>query len=48
MRVTQYNIPEDVILHSHCHENLKSYMVLDCLMKVVVTFSDHHFWARNI
>jgi hypothetical protein len=24
-RVTRGNIPEDVILHSHCRENLKSY-----------------------
>jgi hypothetical protein len=23
-RATQRNIPEDGILHSHCHENLKS------------------------
>jgi hypothetical protein len=22
---TRRNIPEDTILHSHCHENLKSY-----------------------
>jgi hypothetical protein len=26
-RATQCNIPEDVILHSHHHENLKSYML---------------------
>jgi hypothetical protein len=25
VRTTQRNIPEDTILHSHCHENLKSY-----------------------
>jgi hypothetical protein len=25
-RATQRNIAEDAILHSHCHENLKSYM----------------------
>jgi hypothetical protein len=25
-RATQHNIPEDAILHSHCRENLKSYM----------------------
>jgi hypothetical protein len=25
-RVTWCNIPEDGILHSHCHENLKSYI----------------------
>jgi hypothetical protein len=26
-RVTRRHIPEDDILHSHCHENLKSYIV---------------------
>jgi hypothetical protein len=26
-RAIQRNIPEDAILHSHRHENLKSYMV---------------------
>jgi hypothetical protein len=25
-RATWHNIPEDGILHNHCHENLKSYM----------------------
>jgi hypothetical protein len=25
LRATWHNIPEDDILHSHCHENLKSY-----------------------
>jgi cobalamin synthase len=25
MRATWHNIPEDCILHSHCHEILKSY-----------------------
>jgi hypothetical protein len=25
-RTTRRNIPEDAILHSHCHEDLKSYM----------------------
>jgi hypothetical protein len=24
-RATRSNVPEDTILHSHCHENLKSY-----------------------
>jgi hypothetical protein len=27
-RATRRNIPEDAILHSHHHENLKSYIVL--------------------
>jgi hypothetical protein len=27
-RFTQRNIPEDVILHSHYRENLKSYILL--------------------
>jgi hypothetical protein len=27
-RATQHNIPEDDILHSHCCENLKSYILL--------------------
>jgi hypothetical protein len=26
-RATRYNIPEDAILHSHRHENLKSYII---------------------
>jgi hypothetical protein len=29
-RATQLKIPEDAILHSQCHENLKSYIV--CLV----------------
>jgi hypothetical protein len=37
-RATRCNIPEDTILHSHCHENLKSYMVIACLFYVYV----HH------
>jgi hypothetical protein len=27
-RATRCNIPEDGILHSHCRENLKSYIAL--------------------
>jgi hypothetical protein len=27
-RVIRHNIPEDDILHSHSHENLKSYIAL--------------------
>jgi hypothetical protein len=30
-RGTRHNIPEDVILHSHCRGNLKSYMEQICL-----------------
>jgi hypothetical protein len=35
-RATRRNNPEDTILHSHCRENLKSYMIL-------FKFSDVHF-----
>jgi hypothetical protein len=31
-RTTRRNIPEDTILHSHRRENLKSYMILYCLL----------------
>jgi hypothetical protein len=27
-RATQYNIPEDAVLHGHRRENLKSYVLL--------------------
>jgi hypothetical protein len=27
-RATMCHIPEDIILHRHCHENLKSYTAL--------------------
>jgi hypothetical protein len=30
-RATRRNIPEDTILHSHCHENLKSYIFCNAL-----------------
>jgi hypothetical protein len=33
-RATQRSIPEDAILHSHCHENLKSYTEDECLLQV--------------
>jgi hypothetical protein len=33
-RVTWRNIPEDGILHSHCHEILKSYMVYEAILNV--------------
>jgi hypothetical protein len=38
-RATRRNIPEDAILHSHCRENLKSYMHF--LNKSM--YSDVHF-----
>jgi hypothetical protein len=28
-RATRRNIPEDAILHSHCRENLKSYIIYE-------------------
>jgi hypothetical protein len=30
-RATRCSIPEDIILHSHRHKNLKSYMLCSCL-----------------
>jgi hypothetical protein len=30
-RATRRNNPEDTILHSHCRENLKSYIFSSCL-----------------
>jgi hypothetical protein len=35
-RTAQRNIPEDTVLHSHRHENLKFYMYLHC--------TQHSFW----
>jgi hypothetical protein len=34
-RATRRNIPEDTILHSHRHENLKSYKVNICLIFLI-------------
>jgi hypothetical protein len=34
----RHNIPENAILHSHCRENLKSYMVFNVVFSFV-------FWA---
>jgi hypothetical protein len=31
-RATRHNIPEDGILHSHCHENLKPYKDFKMMM----------------
>jgi hypothetical protein len=33
-RATRRNIPEDIILHSHRRENLKSYVLWDVFMAV--------------
>jgi hypothetical protein len=38
-RSTRHNIPEDTILHSHCHENLKSYMKLNVRLHLVPPLS---------
>jgi hypothetical protein len=35
-RATRRNIPEDAILHSHCRENLKSYILLICFRFEVI------------
>jgi hypothetical protein len=31
-RATRSNIPEDAILHSHCRENLRSYIFIDSFL----------------
>jgi hypothetical protein len=36
-RATQHNIPEDAILHSHCCENLKSYITSVVSMGIVAS-----------
>jgi hypothetical protein len=36
-RATWRNIPEDTILHSHRHENLKSYIISLCFLAVLST-----------
>jgi hypothetical protein len=43
-RATRRNIPEDAIVHSHRHENLKSYIIkkaekAQIISKVVVAYS---------
>jgi hypothetical protein len=35
---TGFYIPEDGILHSHCRENLKSYIALFCVSPILLTF----------
>jgi hypothetical protein len=39
-RATRRNIPEDIILHSHRSENLKSYIAL--LLVFILTGRGHH------
>jgi hypothetical protein len=40
IRATWHNIPEDAILHSHCHENLKCYMVSNKLSEGILLLTD--------
>jgi hypothetical protein len=35
-RATWHNIPEAGILHSHCYENLKSYIVIVIILLVIL------------
>jgi hypothetical protein len=43
-RATRRNIPEDTILHSHCRENPKSYMIVNVqYIKTVM-----HVWITTI
>jgi hypothetical protein len=37
---TQRNVPEDAILHSHCHENIKSYIIRYVLYNVHTSVCD--------
>jgi hypothetical protein len=39
-KATRYNIPEDVIIHSHRRENLKSYSMIGSS----ITQSIQYFW----
>jgi hypothetical protein len=44
-RATQRNIPEDAILHSHCRENLKSYInIINVSLLAQISNPDH---SRN-
>jgi hypothetical protein len=38
-RATWCNIPEDGILHSHCHENLKCYKILSAYIVPLLKFN---------
>jgi hypothetical protein len=44
IRATRRNNPEDTILHSHCRENLKSYIRTHSLR---LPFSEGNFWPEN-
>jgi hypothetical protein len=46
-RVTTHNIPEDAILHSHCRENLKSYIVHGSTAEVFRKFSFIFFYHTH-
>jgi hypothetical protein len=42
------NIPEDGILHSHCHENLKSYIKETCFRNEDISmYSTFIFYVQN-
>jgi hypothetical protein len=43
-RATLRNIQEDAILHSHCHENLRSYMFC-CVSKDIVIKGQRTSWG---
>jgi hypothetical protein len=44
---TRRNIPQDNILHSHCRENLKSYMTLFIVTAVKISRpTDHSYFSR--
>jgi hypothetical protein len=47
IRATRRNIPEDAILHSHCRENLKSYLVSLFKIHMLLPPSGMNFFAVN-
>jgi hypothetical protein len=46
-RATWCNIPEDTILHSHCRENPKSYILIRCFRNHQFSLMDAH-WIQQI